>query len=202
MINGKALTSEESPLPPQPTVKIELKESIVEEEEEFTKEETEEETTTEENSSVDATNLLIDEDEEEEEKPKTEETEEEKAPEDQPVTDIKAMMEAQGIIAEEEEEDEEVAEEDEIVNEPLAAVLEKIKENEYKGMVIDPITKEYKVKNGKIVTEIRPINIRMKHNMVTKDGKSYISLSDVETVTGDKISDLISQLMETMRIRK
>jgi hypothetical protein len=142
MINGKALTSEESPLPPQPTVKIELKESIVEEEEEFTKEETEEETTTEENSSVDATNLLIDEDEEEEEKPKTEEEDEEKAPEDQPVTDIKAMMEAQGIIAEEEEEDEEVAEEDEIVNEPLAAVLEKIKENEYKGMVIDPITKE------------------------------------------------------------
>jgi len=203
MINGKALTSEESPLPPQPTVKIELKESIVEEEEEFTKEETEEETTTEENSSVDATNLLIDEDEEEEEetmeekfslnklfkgkesgdilkvigytkngvrfevqkeglKPtknlpftelerllkqgkltavKVSEEDEEKAPEDQPVTDIKAMMEAQGIIAEEEEE-EEIAEEDEIVNEPLAAVLEKIKENEYKGMVIDPITKE------------------------------------------------------------
>lgn len=142
MINGKALTSEESPLPPSPTVKIDIKDNIVQEEEEFINEETENETTTEENSSVDATNLLIDEDEEEEEKPKTEETEEEKAPEDQPLTDIKAMMEAQGIIAEEEEEDEEVAEEDEIVNEPLAAVLEKIKENEYKGMVIDPITKE------------------------------------------------------------
>ena len=142
MINGKSLTSEESPLPPSPTVKIDIKDNIVQEEEEFTTDETENETTTEENSSVDTTNLLIDEDEEEEEKPKTEETEEEKAPEDQPITDIKAMMEAQGIIAEDEEEDEEVAEEDEIVNEPLAAVLEKIKETEYKGMVIDPITKE------------------------------------------------------------
>jgi len=68
-------------------------------------------------------------------------------------------------------------------------------EKQYTYYPIDPITKEPKVKNGKVVTEIRPINIRMKHNMVTKDGKSYISLSDVETVTGDKISDLISQLM-------
>ena len=68
-------------------------------------------------------------------------------------------------------------------------------EKQYTHYPIDPITKEYKVKNGKVVTEMRPINIRMKHNTVTKDGKSYISLSDVETVTGDKISDLISQLM-------
>ena len=68
-------------------------------------------------------------------------------------------------------------------------------EKQYTYYPIDPITKEYKVKNGKIVTEVRPINIRMKHNMVTKDGKTYISLSDIETVTGDKISDLISQLM-------
>ena len=68
-------------------------------------------------------------------------------------------------------------------------------ENQYTHYPIDPITKQLKVKNGKIVTEERPINIRMKHNTVTKDGKTYISLSDIETVTGDKISDLISQLM-------
>jgi hypothetical protein len=41
----------------------------------------------------------------------------------------------------------------------------------------------------------REINIRMPHNTVTVDGQQYISLSDIETTTGDKVSDLISQLM-------
>ena len=41
----------------------------------------------------------------------------------------------------------------------------------------------------------RKIEIRMAHNTLIKDGVSYISLSNVETQTFDKISDLISQLM-------
>jgi hypothetical protein len=258
MINGKALTSEESPLPPSPTVKIEIKETVVQEEEEFINEETEEETTTEENSSVDATNLLIDEDEEEEEeetmeekfslnklfkgtesgdilkvigytkngvrfevqqeglKPtknlpftelerllkqgkltavKVSEEDEEKAPEDQPVTDIKAMMEAQGIIAEEEEEDEEVAEEDEIVNEPLAAVLEKIKETEYKGMVIDPITKEET--HYKITPEISGVPdqfdriTRKTSEPFTGTKETQVSSSTAGTTTHSLVEDML-----------
>lgn len=68
-------------------------------------------------------------------------------------------------------------------------------QDQYTHYPIDPETKGFKIKNGKIVTETRPINIRMKHNTVIKDGKSHISLSAIDTTTGDKISDLISQLM-------
>ncbi len=52
----------------------------------------------------------------------------------------------------------------------------------------DPVT-------GKVKTQKRPVNIRMDHNKVTIDGKEYISLAQVDTKTQDKISDLISQLM-------
>jgi len=50
-------------------------------------------------------------------------------------------------------------------------------------------------KSGNIVKQIRPINIRMKHNTIKENGTEYISLSDIETVTMDKVSDLIGQLM-------
>jgi hypothetical protein len=43
--------------------------------------------------------------------------------------------------------------------------------------------------------QVRPINIRMKHNTITENGVEYISLSDIDTVTNDKVSDLIGQLM-------
>lgn len=41
----------------------------------------------------------------------------------------------------------------------------------------------------------RNVNIAMDHNTQVKNGKKYISLSDVNTTTMDKVSDLISQLM-------
>ena len=41
----------------------------------------------------------------------------------------------------------------------------------------------------------REINIRMPHNTKVVDGVEYISLSDIETISNDKVSDLISQLM-------
>jgi hypothetical protein len=41
----------------------------------------------------------------------------------------------------------------------------------------------------------REINIRMDHNKVTINGEEHVSLSDIDTITGDKVSDLISQLM-------
>jgi len=57
----------------------------------------------------------------------------------------------------------------------------------------------YKREDGQIDFEkepqIRPINIYMKHNTKTENGVEYISLSDIDTVTGDKVSDLIGQLM-------
>ena len=57
----------------------------------------------------------------------------------------------------------------------------------------------YKREDGMINWEkepqIRPINIRMDHKTITENGKEYISLSDIDTVTNDKISDLIGQLM-------
>jgi hypothetical protein len=57
----------------------------------------------------------------------------------------------------------------------------------------------YKREDGQINFEkepqIRPINIRMDHNTMTESGKEYISLSDINTVTMDKVSDLIGQLM-------
>ena len=70
-------------------------------------------------------------------------------------------------------------------------------ENQYTHYPIDFETGEYKrdKNTGLLVEEIRPINIRMKHNSFTKDGKQYISLSDINTTSGEKISDLISQLM-------
>lgn len=70
-------------------------------------------------------------------------------------------------------------------------------ESQYTHYPIDFETGEYKrdKKTGKIVQQIRPINIKMKHNSMTVNGKSYISLSDINTTTGEKISDLISQLM-------
>jgi hypothetical protein len=70
-------------------------------------------------------------------------------------------------------------------------------ETQYTHYPIDHNTGEYKrdPKTGKIVKQIRPINLRMKHNTMTVDGKQYISLSDITTTSGEKISDLISQLM-------
>lgn len=57
----------------------------------------------------------------------------------------------------------------------------------------------YKREDGQIDwdkdPQIRPINIRMKHNTIKENGVEYISLSDIDTVTGDKVSDLIGQLM-------
>lgn len=41
----------------------------------------------------------------------------------------------------------------------------------------------------------QPIKIRMAHNTVKENGKEYISLSDIDTVAKQKVSDLISQLM-------
>jgi hypothetical protein len=41
----------------------------------------------------------------------------------------------------------------------------------------------------------REINIRMPHNTMVVDGVEYVSLSDITTITNDKVSDLISQLM-------
>jgi hypothetical protein len=70
-------------------------------------------------------------------------------------------------------------------------------ETQYTHYPIDYNTGEYKrdEKTGLIIEQIRPINIRMKHNTTTVNGKSYISLSDITTTSGEKISDLISQLM-------
>ena len=196
MINGKAQTTEESPLPPSPTVKIDIKDNIVQEEEEYTTDETEEETTTEENSSVDPSNLLIDEDEEEAPKAETEE-DEEKAPEDQPLTDIKAMLEAQGIIAEEEE-DEVVAEEDEDVQEALATVLENIKKNEYKGMVIDPITKEET--HYKITPEISGVPDQF--TRITRKTSEPFTGSKETQVASSTAGNTVHSLVEDMLMKR
>lgn len=51
------------------------------------------------------------------------------------------------------------------------------------------------MKNGKPVKQIRPVNIRMKHNTVTVNGKERVSMSAIKTTTGDKVSNLISQLI-------
>ena len=202
MINGKALTTEESPLPPSPTVKIEIKESIVAEEEEFTKEETEEETTTADNSSIDGSNLLLDEDEEEEEPKKVEvdqEEDEDKAPEDQPLTDIKAMLEAKGIIAEEEEEDEEdIAEADEEVQEALAVVLEKIKKDEFKGMVVDPITKEET--HYKIVPEISGIPEQFAR--ITRKTSEPFTGTKEQQVSSSTAGNTVHSLVEDMLMKR
>jgi hypothetical protein len=60
-------------------------------------------------------------------------------------------------------------------------------------------THYFKQENGDIdfnkKPQVRPINIRMAHNKFTENGKEFISLSDINTVTNDKISDLIGQLM-------
>jgi hypothetical protein len=50
-------------------------------------------------------------------------------------------------------------------------------------------------KTGQVEKILRAVNIKMKHNRVTVNGKSYVSLSGIDTVTKDKVSDLISQLM-------
>ena len=62
------------------------------------------------------------------------------------------------------------------------------------------LNKEYTYKtwdkeNNTYKSHPREINIRMDHNKVTVDGEEHISLSDIDTITGDKVSDLISQLM-------
>ena len=52
----------------------------------------------------------------------------------------------------------------------------------------------YKTANEKGNHE-RDVYIAMEHNSQVKNGKKYISLSDIDTTTMDKVSDLISQLM-------
>lgn len=67
------------------------------------------------------------------------------------------------------------------------------------GARLEKTYTHYKRENGEIVMDkepqIRPINIRMEHNTITENGQEYISLSDINTVTMDKVSDLIGQLM-------
>lgn len=67
-------------------------------------------------------------------------------------------------------------------------------ENSYTKYSIDE-KGNIKMKNGKPVMQVRPINIRMDHNKMTINGKEHISLSGIDTVTKQKISNLISQLM-------
>lgn len=49
--------------------------------------------------------------------------------------------------------------------------------------------------NNRFKKHEREIKIRMDHNSIEINGEKHISLSDIETVGKDKISDLISQLM-------
>jgi hypothetical protein len=51
------------------------------------------------------------------------------------------------------------------------------------------------MKGGKPVKETRRVDIKMDHNSIIIDGVEHISLSNIDTVTKDKVSDLISQLM-------
>jgi len=51
----------------------------------------------------------------------------------------------------------------------------------------------YRTSTGK--EHSRKVRILMPHNSVSRDGSSVISLSDLSTVSGEKISELISQLM-------
>ena len=62
------------------------------------------------------------------------------------------------------------------------------------------LNKEYNYKtwdkeNNIYKSHPREINIRMDHNKVTINGEEHVSLSDIDTITGDKVSDLISQLI-------
>jgi hypothetical protein len=50
-------------------------------------------------------------------------------------------------------------------------------------------------KKGNITPQVRNIRMLLEHNTMTVGGKKVISLSDIETKTGVKVSDLISQLM-------
>lgn len=70
------------------------------------------------------------------------------------------------------------------------------------GLYLEENYSKYKMKDGKVVykngkpvKQIRPVTIRMKHNTVTVDGKERVSMSAITTTTGDKVSNLISQLM-------
>lgn len=61
-------------------------------------------------------------------------------------------------------------------------------QNQYTFKVWDKKKNDWK-------THTRNVNIAMEHNTMEKDGKTFISLSDISTKTLDKVSDLISQLM-------
>lgn len=65
------------------------------------------------------------------------------------------------------------------------------------GARLDPdyTFKVWDRKKGQWKKHNRKVHIAMDHNVVTEEGKQYISLSDIDTQTQDKISDLISQLM-------
>lgn len=67
------------------------------------------------------------------------------------------------------------------------------------GARLEKTYTHYKREDGQInwdkEPQVRPINIRMQHNTMTENGQEYISLSDINTVTQDKVSDLIGQLM-------
>lgn len=70
------------------------------------------------------------------------------------------------------------------------------------GLYLEENYTKYKMKDGKVVykngkpvKQIRPVSIRMKHNTVTVNGKQRVSMSAINTTTGDKVSNLISQLM-------
>ena len=50
-------------------------------------------------------------------------------------------------------------------------------------------------KKGNVTPQVRDIRMLLEHNTMIVGGKKVISLSDIETKTGVKVSDLISQLM-------
>jgi hypothetical protein len=50
-------------------------------------------------------------------------------------------------------------------------------------------------KKGNVTPQVRDIRMLLEHNTMTVGSKKVISLSDIETKTGVKVSDLISQLM-------
>lgn len=50
-------------------------------------------------------------------------------------------------------------------------------------------------KKGGVEPQVRNIRMLLEHNTMNVNGKKVISLSDIETKTGVKVSDLISQLM-------
>lgn len=85
------------------------------------------------------------------------------------------------------------------VDNKYSAILKRIGaylEEKYTKYKIDYETGQFKRdKSGNVIKEVRPVAIRMEHNTIVIDGKERISLSGLDTKTKNKVSDLISQLM-------